>query len=249
MTYLGRNTVPIAEDLAAMLSNSTGVEVEFDATAGWAQRLGSIEEGEAELYWMCGLLTVDLIDTARLDAEIVAAPAFAPRTEPVYHSVIVSRSPLSDASDLAERTVAINEAGSWSGHHALRAHLSERAVVASSGAAVGLPGSVVESGGHELSIDMLLAGTADVASIDDTIWEHRIAEDPRLGGLFVIDRTRDWPAPPFSLHHRVPPGLAATLRRALTEARPAGLSRIVPARDSDYDPIRNGMESSRRLRW
>jgi ABC-type phosphate/phosphonate transport system substrate-binding protein len=244
VTYLGRNTVPIAAELAAMLTVATGIDVEFDPSPGWTQRLRSIENGEAELYWMCGLLTIDLIDSASLDAEIVAAPAFAPRTEPVYHSVIVSTAPLSGISDLAGRRLAINEEGSWSGNHALRAHLAENEFAAN-----GAPGVVVASGGHEESIEMLLDGTADVASIDDTIWDHRTAEDPRLGGLFVIDRTRDWPAPPFSLHHRVRADLATTLRAALTGARPRGLSRIVPASGPDYDPIRKGMETSRRLGW
>ncbi len=220
VTYLGSNTLPIAGELAATLGMDL---ISTDV-------LEPIERGAGDLYWMCGLLTVELLDSGRLDAEIVAAPVFRGQSGPVYHSVVIATSPAADVTDLPGRRLVINEVGSWSGNHALRVHLADSPISF---------GSVLESGAHTRSIDMLLAGEAEVAAIDHTIWEHRLATDPAVHSLVVVDRTRDWPAPPFSMSRR----LADTdaLRRALTAAAPAGLDRIVEATSTDYDPIRVAM--------
>ena len=217
VTYLGPNTLPIAGEVADALG--------MDLIS--ADTLGPIERGVGDLYWMCGLLTVELIDSGRLDADIVAAPVFPGQSGPAYHSVVIAAAPAGAVSDLSGRRLAINELGSWSGNHALRVHLA--------GSSVSFA-SVTESGAHARSIDMLLAGDADVAAIDHTIWEHRLATDPAAHSLFEIDRTRDWPAPPFSVSRRIDD--VAAVRRTLIRTVPAGLERIVEARSTDYDPIR-----------
>ncbi len=218
VTYLGDNVLPIA----------TGLAEELDMELISGDTLATIQRQRADIYWMCGLLTVELIDSGRLAADIVAAPVFSGQPGPLYHSVIIAASPA--AADLSGRRLVINEVGSWSGNHALRVH---RLVSPVSFA------SVVESGTHARSIDMLLAGEADVAAIDHTIWEHRLATDPLAHSLFVVGRTRDWPAPPFSVSRRLVETDA--VRQALVRAVPAGLERIVEAASTDYDPIRAAM--------
>lgn len=218
VTYLGDNVLPIAAELAE----------ELDMELLSADTFEAIERQHADLYWMCGLLTVELIDSGRLPADIVAAPVFAGQPGPVYHSVIIVAPPA--AADLSGRRLVINEAGSWSGNHALRVHLQ--------GSPVSFA-SVVESGTHARSIDMLLAGEADVAAIDHTIWEHRLATDPAAHSLFVVDRTQDWPAPPFSASRRLDD--VDAVRHALVRTVPGGLERIVEAVSTDYDPIRAAM--------
>jgi ABC-type phosphate/phosphonate transport system substrate-binding protein len=214
VTYLGPNTLPIARELAAAL----GMELIA------ADVPEPIEEGMGDLYWMCGLLTVELIDSGRLDAEIVAAPVFPGQLGPTYHSVVVATSSATDVTDLSGRRLVINEGGSWSGNHALRVHLA--------GSPVSFA-SVVESGAHAHSIDMLLAGDADVAAIDHTIWEHRLATDPAAHSLVVVDRTRNWPAPPFSASRRLDEFDA--LRRALIQS---DTGRPGPHRRGDLDRLR-----------
>ncbi|MDH4119593.1 MAG: PhnD/SsuA/transferrin family substrate-binding protein [Acidimicrobiia bacterium] len=229
VTHLGENTAEVARHLAIELENELGISVEWHA----ASTVSEITEHGADLYWMCGLLTTQLIDSGRLTGRIVAAPVFPGRTEPVYHSVIVATSPLE--AGLRGTTLAINEEGSWSGNHALRVHLGHHPGFA----------SVATTGSHEASIDLLLAGEADVAAIDDTVWSHRLARDPLLERLFVVDRTRDWPAPPFTLDARVPPAMGDSLTSALVRAKPTGLIRIDGVSDSDYDPIRSAMAEDR----
>lgn len=228
VTYLGENTAGIADDLTGRLGAELGCPVEVCAAASPDE----IAAADAALYWLCGLLTTVLIDSGRVDGEIVAAPVFPGRAGPVYRSVVAASSAVDLTGDRSGLTLAVNEDGSWSGHHALRSHLP--------GGTASF-GSVVVSGGHDASIDLLLDGAADVAAIDDTIWEFRAAHDGRLDGLHVVDRTRQWPAPPFTLDRRVPEPTARALRAALIAITPAGLDRIVPATGADYDPIREAM--------
>ena len=51
----------------------------------------------------------------------------------------------------------------------------------------GRPSSVVETGSHVQSMRAVVAGDADLASIDAVTFEHAVYADPRLGaGLHVI---------------------------------------------------------------
>lgn len=229
-SYLGENAALIAADLAAALAARVGDEVE----ACVATSPDEIADGAADLYWLCGLLTTVLLDSGRLHGEIVAAPVFPDRPGPVYRSVVVATSPIDLQTERAGLVLAVNEPGSWSGHHALRTHLGSLDDF----------GAVVVTGSHAASIERLLAGEADVAAIDDTIWDFLTVRDHRLARLEVVDHTPPWPAPPFTIDRGVPAPTAAAIRRALLDVAPVGLDRIVAATDADYAPIRRAMDRS-----
>ncbi|MEX1173132.1 MAG: PhnD/SsuA/transferrin family substrate-binding protein, partial [Chloroflexota bacterium] len=224
VTYLGAVTTPIAAELADAVSAAGGLDMRFDAAAPRRDRLALIDAGEAHVLWACGLLTVERLAAGSLDAEIVAAPVFPGERSPVYRSMIVARRSLGATSldDLAGARLAINEPSSWSGHHALRAHL------AALGRTGPFFGAVRVTGGHDASVDALLEGTADAAAIDHTIWDDRRARDRRADDeLVVVDRTRDWPAPPFSVSRALAPEVRDAVSAALVAARPRGLEAIV----------------------
>ena len=243
--YLGRSLVPVAGDVAAALAERLGVSITFDPTANDAERRVALDAPAAGIVWMCGLETILRQDDGRLSASIIGAPVFPGRNAPVYDSVIVAarRSAGSAWTNLASGTLAINQPDSWSGHHALRAHLHR----------IGLPqagfGRIVVTGSHEASIDALIDGTADIAAIDDTVWSARISRDPRAAALCVIDRTDTWPAPPFSLTDVTDTGLGAAIRDALPGVAVPGLAAIERASDEDYAVFRDGLGVSRSLPW
>ena len=110
-------------------------------------------------------------------------------------------------------------------------------------------GRILVTGSHEASIDALLDGRADCAAIDETVWDARVARDPRTATLRVIDRTAPWPAPPFSLVDGLDKGLAAATREVLLTAPVDGLESIAPASDADYLVFRDGLAASRSLPW
>jgi ABC-type phosphate/phosphonate transport system substrate-binding protein len=243
--YLGRALVPVADELAAALSERLGIAVDFDPTASDDQRRAALDDPAPGIVWMCGLETVLRQDDGRLATSIIGAPVFLGRTAPVYDSVIVAagRFAGSALTDLQDGTLAINQPDSWSGHHALRAHLHR----------LGRPDAafarIVMTGSHEASIDALIDGSADVAAIDDTVWTARTARDPAAAALSVVDRTEAWPAPPFSLTNVVDEDLAAAIRDSLPAVVVTGLAAIERASDADYAVFREGLAVSRSVGW
>lgn len=244
VSYLASHTDPISAAIADALASRLGRPVTFDPDASWTERRRRIETGEADVYWMCGLLTTTLFDQGQ-HGEIIAAPVFPGRPGPIYRSIIVAhaRAPVGSLDDLRGARLAINERDSWSGYHALRVHL------ATHGRPDPFFGAVVETGGHLASIEAILADRADVAAIDDTVWDHWLEAERPQSGLIVVDRTQAWPAPPFSLSRSLDPAISEAIEGALVDIEPAGLERIVPANSGDYDAIRRGMDQAAQVSW
>jgi ABC-type phosphate/phosphonate transport system substrate-binding protein len=155
---------------------------------------------DADIVFACGLLTAMAIRTHGTH-EIIAAPIFAGEFEAVYRSVIVARmdSELRSLRDHKGLRLSINEYASWSGWHGFKEHLRRI------DAAPDTVAKHVLSGSHMASLDAVLAGHADIASIDHTIWETQRRVDPRLSVLRVIDTTHDWPTPPVSIRSSLLP--------------------------------------------
>jgi phosphonate transport system substrate-binding protein len=245
LSFLGTNTVPIVRELGDRLTAEVGIDLGGELAPSWADILAAIDSGSAHVLWMCGLATTQLIDSGQLDFEIVAAPVFPGESGPVYRSLVVARREprRSTIDDLEGTRLAINGYGSWSGYHALRAHLAE------SGRFDAFFDSVTETGGHDASIDSLLAGEADCAAIDCSVWDARRARDPRLQELEVVATTRDQPAPPFSVSRALDADLRHAITAGLLRATPTGLDAIVPANDADYDPLRYAMGVAEGVAW
>lgn len=235
-TYLGDNTLPIMRDLVAYLSEATGVEVVVDQAAGKTTVEALRHAPTLDLVWMCGHPTVSLISAGRMSHAIVAAPVFAGHGGPFYHAVIVTHEagPPSLGAALETR-LAVNEFESWSGFLGLKAHV-ERS----------FPGrwfaDQTATGSHRASLAELVDRTCDVASVDVTVWEHALAERPEdVTGLRVIDRTVDWPAPPFSLSSTLETATRDSLTRALHALGPAHITSLDGAVPAGLDLYENVM--------
>ncbi len=218
---LGDNTRVPARAIASRIGEMTGCDVTL--TFGPPDPLDP-----PDVAWMCGYLTAELIVERECPLDVVAAPVFPGSTEAVYHSVLVTGSPaISTLEDAQTARFVVNEHDSWSGHlvvlRALQIHsLSDRFA------------EVLTSGSHERSIDMLVDRTGDLAAIDSTMWEHRLATDPALRSLRVLMRTEDWPAPPFSIGRHVDEDTADVMRSALMNAPVDGLVAVTPVALDPY---------------
>jgi len=234
-SYLGDNTSPILSDLCAHLTSSADVELRVGPDTPGSSPDAAAHAHEFDLIWACGLMSIELMAAGNLDSDIVAAPVFAGEQGPVYHSVLVTR-PETGFRTLAEATVgclAVNEEESWSGHHVLLTQMAQ----------LGLDefANVMFSGSHKKSSEAVLAGEADVAAIDHTVWADLLTSNPALAALRVIDRTADWPAPPFSVRRSLDPDARARLIASLTAIGPGdidGLDRIEPAHSETYATMR-----------
>ncbi len=149
LSFLGPNTVPIVRELGDRLTAEIGIDLAGELAPTWRDFIAAVDTGTAHVVWLCGLATIELVDSGRFDAEIVAAPVFPGESRAVYRSVVVARPEIRAATldDLEGTRLAINGTGSWSGYHALRVHLAE------AGRFDPFFGSVTETGSHRASID------------------------------------------------------------------------------------------------
>lgn len=240
-TYLGDNTLPIMRDLVSYLSETTGVEVVVDQAAGKTTVEALRHAPTLDLVWMCGHPTVSLISAGRMSHAIVAAPVFAGHGGPFYHAVIVTHEagPPSLGAALETR-LAVNEVESWSGFLGLKAHV-ERSFPGR-----WFPDQTV-TGSHRASLRALVNRTCEVASVDVTVWEHTLIEKPEeVEELRVINRTADWPAPPFSLSSRLETGTRDSLREALHALGPTDIAALEGVAPAGFDLYRDMMPDSPR---
>lgn len=241
------NADPAIRAIAAYLGDRLGLPVAFADAPRWQDREILFDRGEAQMAWLCGLVYVDKRDAGQ-PIELLAAPVmqgerYADR--PVYFSDVVVRadSPFQRFTDLRGARWAYNNLGSHSGHLITRYHL------ATLGEDSLFFGRVVESGAHQRSLALILAGEIDASAIDSTVLETELLLRPEIAGqIRILDRLGPSPIPPWVIRPEVPSTLAASLRRCFVEMHtdPAGAAllaaaqtlRFAPVQDDDYTPIR-----------
>lgn len=222
------------------------VQVRLDLP--WQERQRLFEAGQIQLCWICGLPYVRLKDRAPERYHLIAAPVMAGsryRGEPVYYSDVVvrSESPFRSLDDLQGASWAYNEPGSHSGYGVVRYALARQ------GRSLDFFGRVVESGAHQVSLQMILKGEVDASTIDSTVLELELAQNPALAArLRVIATFGPSPIPPWVASAELDRELQLHLRETLTAMgtvaegreilKQAGLARFAPVEDRDYDPIR-----------
>ena len=92
--------------------------------------------------------------------------------------------------------------------------------------------TVVESGAHSASLEMLLAGRVDGSAIDSTVLEWFMAERAQLATeIRVIDSFGPSPIPPWVISRQYTRSVSAHAYRAR-------IDRFVAAEDRDYDLVR-----------
>lgn len=243
---------PIAEPfwlaVASWLGRRLGLAVEAVDLEPWELRRAAFDAGEVAVCWLCGPPYVWRADGGEpielLAAPVMAAARYADR--PVYFSDVVVRAEdgYDRFADLEGCSWAINERSSHSGYFVTKQHL------AAMGRREGFFGRVLESGSHQRSLELLLAGRIDATAIDSTVLELLLAQRPALASrLRVIDSLGPSPMPPWVLRQELPLALRHGLREALLtmhldgEGRAAlaagQVARFAAVDDGDYDPIRS----------
>jgi ABC-type phosphate/phosphonate transport system substrate-binding protein len=164
----------------------------------------------------------------RQHLRILATPRYrAPGCDGnTYRSAIVVRADESANSveELRERRCVVNEPDSNSGMNLLRAALAPLAGGAR------FFRSVCFSGSHRKSVELIVAGEADVAAIDCVTLEHLRRIRPQLiSQISIVDWTPPAPCLPFVISRQMNERTVAAVRHALDTvcADPA----LAPVRD------------------
>lgn len=255
ISCLGENTYPIAEQLAAYLTEQTDLRVVFDHSTPWLEASQQLASGEIQMGWICGMLyTLQQDQQARY--QVLAKPIFAGHSEPLYFSYLVVRrdSAIQTIADLQAKRLVINDPDSYSGNHALWAHWAKLEHAPKFA-------SVLESGAHSNSLGMVVNGEADVAAIDCTVFDYWLKTDKpemreALSQLRTIEQINPAPTPPLVMHQSVDASTTQTICQALLDlnqsewlerCKQAGLNGLVAASDQDYDFMRNSYQLSTRF--
>lgn len=234
--------------LTRYLGEHLALPVTFVDDLPWAERYWQLDNGQIDVAWICGAPYVWRADQTPGAIELLAAPVWQGTRygdRPVYFSDVVVRhdSPFHTFGDLHGAVWVYNEPGSLSGYEAMRYHLAVQ------GLGRDYFGRVIESGAHQQSLALILAGEADVAAIDSTVLSALLARQPEIADqLRVIDVIGPNPMPPWVVAARVAPEVRTDLRHRLTTIHQdlAGrailhtgdIVRFESVRDADYDPIR-----------
>ena len=184
-----------------------GPEILFSQTCGYP--LETIFSGQA----------------IRLGTPCYAAPSCDGPTHCAFF-VVPQASPAKTPADLKGSRYLLNSPVSNSGMNLPRRSLAE--------IAGGRPffSAVIETGGHPASLDRLLRGEGDVASIDCVtyaFWRHYRPE--AAVRVRIIGETPPSPAIPFVTSAATPPATVEILRTALR----------VLMHDARYDAVRSGL--------
>ena len=235
-----------------------GLRTELVMDLPWKERERRFDSGDIDVCWMCGWPYAMRVDRLPLTLDLIAAPVMAdPRylDQPIYFSDIVVRvdSPFATFEDLEGRAWAYNEPMSHSGYNAVRYFLAMQ------GRDGGCFRSVVESGSHEASIDLVLNRTIDASAIDSTVLEAIGRRRPEIKPLLrVIGTIGPSPAPPWVVRSSLSRHLRDALRKAFltmhqsaegrTILQSAALQRFEPVDDRYYDSIREMAATGSRAR-
>ncbi len=230
------------------LSDESGVPLNVVSDLAWEDRRKRVDRGEIDVTWMCGLWYVKRLDAlGQAILPLVAPVMLAARygNRPVYYSDVLVRqaSKFDSLGSLKSRTVAINEPDSHSGCVVLGHTLAE------AGLDWGYFDQVVQSGSHLNSIELLLNGEVDAASIDTTTYDTELAFRPELAQqMRPVQTLGPSPIPPWTVPASLAPQIRCRLAAALTTMHDSdagrhilnryGYARFEAVSDADYDPIR-----------
>jgi phosphonate transport system substrate-binding protein len=244
VSLMSDNARPTYQRIAGYLSQRAGVRAALVTGVSWQEQERMLDQGWAEVGFICGLpYTRKIAQVELLAAPVMRAARYQGR--PVYFSDVIVRhdSPFRSFADLRGATWAYNDPGSFSGFAVLRAHL------AALGETRGYVGRLVESGGHLRSLELIAAGAVDAAAIDSVVLELELRRRPELAAQFrAVEAIGPSPIPPVVVARSVAAETKRRFRDALLLMHEDSegqmilsdgmIARFVAVHDADYDDIR-----------
>ncbi len=243
-TFLAPQLYRIYEHIARYVGEKVGYPA--DLTVGRA--FEDFEAGGVDVGFICGLPYVRLADEPANTVELLAAPVLEGeryRQKPVYFSDVIVRSdsPYTSFDDLGGCTWAYNEPGSHSGYNLVCSSLLER------GKTLHYFGTMIKTGSHQRSLQLVLEGRADATAIDSHVLDVVLAQNKDLAlQLRVVTMLGPSSIPPVVVARSLDPDLKCRMQQALLTmhddpdmARALHEGRIdhfVAVTDANYNDIR-----------
>ena len=183
--------------LSDYLSETAGIPVEYKPVTDYAASVTAFRIGDLDMVWFGGLTGVQ----ARLQVE--GAQAIVQRgLDAEFHSVFIANKsseiePFEDLADLAQlagRTFTFGSQSSTSGRLMPQSFLNQAGVNLTDFA--GEPGF---SGSHDVTIDLVEAGSYEVGALNENVWNARVES-----GSVDLDKVQViWRTPAYFDYHWV----------------------------------------------
>src|SRR5438876_1826656 len=243
-TFLAPHLYRTYEHIARYVGGKVGYAT--DLTVG--QSLEDFVAGRVDVGFLCGLPYVHLVDSPGSPVELLAAPVLQGeryQNKPVYFSDVIVRSdrPFASFDDLGGCRWAYNQRTSHSGYNLVCSSLLEL------GKTLRYFGTMIETGSHHLSLQLVLEGQADAAAIDSHVLDALLWQNKDLElELRVIARLGPSSIPPVVVARSLDGNLKCRLQEALITMHndPGAADRLhegridhfVAVTDADYNDIR-----------
>jgi phosphonate transport system substrate-binding protein len=243
-TFLAPQLYRTYEHIARYVGGKVGYPA--DLTVG--QSFEDFGAGRLDVGFICGLPYVRLTDAPPSAVELLAAPVLQGeryRQQPVYFSDVIVRSdsPYICFEDLSGCTWAYNEATSHSGYNLVCSSLLEQ------GKTLHYFGTMVKSGSHSRSLQLVMEGQADAAAIDSHVLDVVLEQNKGLAlQLRVVTMLGPSSIPPVVVARSLDPDLKCRMREALLTIHDdpdmarvlheGKIDHFVAVTDADYNDIR-----------
>jgi phosphonate transport system substrate-binding protein len=243
-TFLAPQLYRTYEHIARYVGGKVGYPA--DLTVG--RSFEDFGAGRLDVGFICGLPYVRLADAPASAVELLAAPVLQGeryRQQPVYFSDVIVRSDSSYTcfEDLSGCTWAYNEASSHSGYNLVCSSLLEQ------GKTLHYFGTMVKSGSHSRSLQLVMEGQADATAIDSHVLDVVLEQNKDLAlQLRVVTMLGPSSIPPVVVARSLDPDLKCRMREALLTIHDdpdmarvlheGKIDHFVAVTDADYNDIR-----------
>lgn len=242
------DTIGVA--LASYLTDRLGIQMAFALDTPWQDREQMLDSGQAQIGWICGLLYGWKVIKQKAPLTLLAAPVMAGRwyqDRPIYYSDVVVHkdSPFHRFTDFKGASFAYNEQTSFSGYFIVRHHLAANNL-AKHGALSAFFGSVIVSGAHSRSLQMIVDKQIDAVAIDSTALDFELQIQPNLRDqIRTIKMLGPNAIPPLVISTSVAPAIRQSIQDLLLTMHQDTLGRFI-LRDAHLTRFSLGVEQDYR---
>lgn len=181
----------LIERFTQYLSTKSGYPLQVAYVNRYSELSRALRENPKAVGWTCGAPYVQ--DSEADGQQLVAVPLFDKK--PTYHSLILTRSERSEKAltDFKGGVLAYSDQGSNSGFLSPKYTLYKQGIDIKKYFRL-----LLNTGSHEGSITALINGLADVAAVDEYVWQAYLKKHPEANNvLHEIGRTGPFPFTPI----------------------------------------------------
>ncbi len=246
---LGLTGVTLKEDIATImnfkdyLAKHSNIDLNLKFAKSYSIMESFIINESVDLAYVCGSTYVNLDKLNKV--ELLAIPSF--KNKITYSSLIISKKdkPYTKLLDLKNKTFAMSDPDSNSGslipiYEILKKGYNKEDFFQ----------KVIFTYDHGESIQAVLSGFIESASVDSMVYEAYIHKNPQLEKeLKIVDSFDDYPIPPFIIRKNINSDIKDKLKKALLEMNknPKGqqilkamsIDSLIEPKNISYDKIKD----------